>query len=356
MLEEDDLDEKSSDCVQAENPGSVGHPNLCPRACLYFAAGNCANGKGCGFCHMPHPKRPVRLDKRHREALRRIPFSELIEMMLPLLKSKARSLSAGCGLVPGPATAESPSECVVLSSEDPSACSAAVHEASEGDDQACQAFRVSQWAPTSLPIPTGLLPERAQLAISGNASGLPSALPFQERDQSLLGVFDPAPARVPETMLGPLAPPDHVVRVEVADASESMSVALAPGLPRTAGPQSGWWDTMAHTAQLEAYNAQVEVNEMLDLLVSTAIVREMGIRHHRPPPGLPPVPSVNTAESSPWKKDGLLGALEVMSLRSLLAMLRRMSPPGAEEERYLIDRLLHRLQQRSANKHAAVST
>jgi len=350
--------------VQADNPGSIGHPNLCPRACLYFAAGNCANGKDCGFCHMPHPKRPVRLDKRHREALRRIPFSELIEMMLPLLKSKARSLSAGC-LAPSSGTADQ-LECTSLPAEvTPSSCSSTLHEAAEGDDQACHAFRVSQWAPTSLPIPTGLLPERAQLAISGNAVESPSLLPFRETQENgqSLGVFDPAPVRVPETMLGPLTLPSRLVGVEAADASESMSVALAPGMSR---PQSAWWDTMAHTTQVEvvanvaddspqACSAQLEVNEMLDLLVSTAIVREMGNRHHRPPPGLPPVPSVNTTESSPWKKDGLLGALEVMSLRSLLAMLRRMSPPGAEEERYLMDRLLHRLQQSSATKHASVS-
>jgi len=75
--------------VQATNPGSVGHPDLCLRPCLYFAAGNCQNSLECGFCHMPHPRRPVRLDKRHRQILRRMPFGDLLDMILPMLQQKA---------------------------------------------------------------------------------------------------------------------------------------------------------------------------------------------------------------------------------------------------------------------------
>jgi len=47
--------------------------------------------------------------------------------------------------------------------------------------------------------------------------------------------------------------------------------------------------------------------------------------------------------TSGWKKDGLTGVLEVMSLRSLLTMLRRMSPPGAERERAVMDQVFHKL-------------
>ncbi|CAK0869755.1 unnamed protein product [Prorocentrum cordatum] len=75
------------------NPGSIGHPDLCPRQCLYFAKGNCTNGNDCQFCHMPHPKRPVRFDKRHREILKKMPFDELLSVMMPVLKVKA----AGAG-------------------------------------------------------------------------------------------------------------------------------------------------------------------------------------------------------------------------------------------------------------------
>ncbi|CAE8743590.1 unnamed protein product [Polarella glacialis] len=34
------------------NPGSMAHPELCRRPCIYFAAGSCANGSACGYCHL----------------------------------------------------------------------------------------------------------------------------------------------------------------------------------------------------------------------------------------------------------------------------------------------------------------
>jgi hypothetical protein len=81
------------DVPQASNPGSLGHPELCPRPCLYFARGQCANGNCCDFCHLPHPKRPSHLDKRHREMLKRMPFAESVSVAMPVLREKARSLS-----------------------------------------------------------------------------------------------------------------------------------------------------------------------------------------------------------------------------------------------------------------------
>merc|ERR1712183_521510 len=74
------------------NPGSLGHPELCPRPCLYFTAGACANGRGCEFCHWPHPKRPAHLDKRRREILKAMTFPQIIEIMCPILMSKVESL------------------------------------------------------------------------------------------------------------------------------------------------------------------------------------------------------------------------------------------------------------------------
>jgi len=87
---------KSSSSQSMSNPGSIGHPDFCARPCLYYAAGasTCQNGNECGFCHMSHPKRPVRLDKRHREALKRLPFEELLLAVLPGLKEKAGHLDA----------------------------------------------------------------------------------------------------------------------------------------------------------------------------------------------------------------------------------------------------------------------
>merc|ERR1719506_676516 len=70
----------------------MGHPNLCSRACHYFAAGSCANGEACQFCHLPHSKRPVRLDKANRALLRNMSFAERASLMLPIMKKKAGAL------------------------------------------------------------------------------------------------------------------------------------------------------------------------------------------------------------------------------------------------------------------------
>lgn len=78
-----------------ENPGSVGHPELCPRPCLYFASGRCANGTTCNFCHLPHPKRPAHLDKRHRIMLKEMSFQDCLCMMLPILRQKLSTLACG---------------------------------------------------------------------------------------------------------------------------------------------------------------------------------------------------------------------------------------------------------------------
>lgn len=69
------------------NVGSRGHPDLC-RPCLFHAQGICTKGESCGFCHVPHPKRPVRFDKLHRETLKQMPFGHLAAIMLPVLQQK----------------------------------------------------------------------------------------------------------------------------------------------------------------------------------------------------------------------------------------------------------------------------
>jgi len=74
------------------NPGSIGHPELCPRPCLYYPMGQCVNGSECDFCHLPHPKRPSHLDKRHREMLRQLPFNKCAALVLPVLTEKVRAV------------------------------------------------------------------------------------------------------------------------------------------------------------------------------------------------------------------------------------------------------------------------
>lgn len=77
------------------NPGSIGHPELCPRPCLYFMEGKCANGSTCDFCHLSHPKRPAHLDKRHREMIRDMPYTQCLGLVLPILKEKLQAMSFG---------------------------------------------------------------------------------------------------------------------------------------------------------------------------------------------------------------------------------------------------------------------
>jgi len=70
----------------AINRGSVGHPHLCSRACIYFANDGCKNGQNCKFCHMPHPSRSIRLDKKNRTNFRSKPFGEVVALVVPILE------------------------------------------------------------------------------------------------------------------------------------------------------------------------------------------------------------------------------------------------------------------------------
>mmetsp|Transcript_86887 Transcript_86887/g.280698 ORF Transcript_86887/g.280698 Transcript_86887/m.280698 type:complete len:374 (+) Transcript_86887:57-1178(+) len=72
--------------------GSAGHPQLCNRACLYFATGACTSGSDCHFCHMEHTKRGVHLDRHHREMLRVMPPQEWAALVLPILKQRLQSV------------------------------------------------------------------------------------------------------------------------------------------------------------------------------------------------------------------------------------------------------------------------
>lgn len=86
------LPEQVAENQKPTNPGSIGHPELCPRPCLYFPTGQCANGARCNFCHMLHPKRPAHLDKRHRVMLKEMLFSECVTLMMPILRQKVHAL------------------------------------------------------------------------------------------------------------------------------------------------------------------------------------------------------------------------------------------------------------------------
>lgn len=80
------------------NEGSRGHPDFCSRPCLYFAAGTCFNGESCHFCHIPHDKRTVHLDKRNRASLHSLDFANRLDLVLPAILERARHLGVADSL------------------------------------------------------------------------------------------------------------------------------------------------------------------------------------------------------------------------------------------------------------------
>ena len=70
-------------------PGSMGHPDICRRPCLFFMAGNCTNGESCDYCHMPHEARAPHLDKRQRLLVGNLTEPELLNLLLVYLKERA---------------------------------------------------------------------------------------------------------------------------------------------------------------------------------------------------------------------------------------------------------------------------
>ncbi|CAK0805807.1 unnamed protein product [Prorocentrum cordatum] len=78
----------SAECSHPSNPGSLGHPEMCFRTCLYFMEGRCANGDACRFCHCPHSTRPVHLGKSQRKFLETSTAADCFGILLPILERK----------------------------------------------------------------------------------------------------------------------------------------------------------------------------------------------------------------------------------------------------------------------------
>ncbi|CAJ1337811.1 unnamed protein product [Effrenium voratum] len=73
------------------NPGSVGHPEVCNRPCLFFLAGTCQNGASCSYCHLEHAHRQPHLDKKQRTLIQKLPQSSLLNLIVSLLESRAET-------------------------------------------------------------------------------------------------------------------------------------------------------------------------------------------------------------------------------------------------------------------------
>ena len=81
--------EPESNFSTASNPGSVGHPELCRRPCIYFAAGQCRNSADCSFCHLSHAHRSATLDKNQRQMIKQLSKHEFLSVLLRCLRTKA---------------------------------------------------------------------------------------------------------------------------------------------------------------------------------------------------------------------------------------------------------------------------
>mmetsp|Transcript_35494 Transcript_35494/g.66110 ORF Transcript_35494/g.66110 Transcript_35494/m.66110 type:complete len:250 (-) Transcript_35494:76-825(-) len=79
------------------NYGSLGHPYVCMRPCVYqLKAGGCHLGAGCRNCHMLHHPINRKLDKFHRDVLKRTNLADRLSIVIPLLRRR----SAKEGLAP----------------------------------------------------------------------------------------------------------------------------------------------------------------------------------------------------------------------------------------------------------------
>ncbi|CAJ1338439.1 unnamed protein product [Effrenium voratum] len=80
--------------------GSLGHPELCKRPCIYFSAGRCVHDTKCSYCHMPHHEKAPKLDKRQRGALQALSHPELLGLVSQFCRPKARALGpAACQIL-----------------------------------------------------------------------------------------------------------------------------------------------------------------------------------------------------------------------------------------------------------------
>ncbi|CAE7698139.1 unnamed protein product [Symbiodinium sp. CCMP2592] len=70
------------------NAGSLGHPELCRKPCLFHERGECENGSACGYCHFQHLRRPAVPDRCQRSLIRRLSLPQLIVFVMPHVRTR----------------------------------------------------------------------------------------------------------------------------------------------------------------------------------------------------------------------------------------------------------------------------
>ncbi|CAK9096875.1 unnamed protein product, partial [Durusdinium trenchii] len=79
--------------VPADVNGSFGHPWACKRKCARFAAGHCAFGDRCGYCHLTHTGGST-LDKRQRSMMSALTEAQQVDLLKWSLQERASTQGA----------------------------------------------------------------------------------------------------------------------------------------------------------------------------------------------------------------------------------------------------------------------
>mmetsp|Transcript_69041 Transcript_69041/g.161725 ORF Transcript_69041/g.161725 Transcript_69041/m.161725 type:complete len:194 (-) Transcript_69041:44-625(-) len=69
------------------NPGSLGHPSLCTRPCIYLAKNGACHVEGCNFCHMIHDAPVMKLNQRQRYVLQKLDVKAKLDLILAAVRA-----------------------------------------------------------------------------------------------------------------------------------------------------------------------------------------------------------------------------------------------------------------------------
>ncbi|CAE7395046.1 unnamed protein product [Symbiodinium necroappetens] len=76
----------------AKSFGSLGHPVLCHRPCVYLLKGSiCKQGALCQFCHHSQHSPMPKLDQMQRARVQRMTEQELLRLLIPHIREQARA-------------------------------------------------------------------------------------------------------------------------------------------------------------------------------------------------------------------------------------------------------------------------
>ena len=67
--------------------GSLGHPELCHKPCIFVNYGSCPAGSACHFCHDGHSGKR-RLTRKQRDEMKRLGEADVLALVLPHLLAK----------------------------------------------------------------------------------------------------------------------------------------------------------------------------------------------------------------------------------------------------------------------------